>query len=212
VKKLLLAGMILAFASSAYAAPAELPVEMVGYWMPMYDGREMDSHNWPGAMHRIPEWSYEWGISQNGWLGWDGVCNIHDVKQLGEMDYEVEATCGLTDGYPDKPPYKMDPDNVISEDRYQFTLCGEILNVRVLKDRDHDQPAEPEGCKISRSEEEEAGSDAAAEAAGKAAHGAPPSNGITTYFGNEPPHWNPTMADAPSWLLRKDAKPRMRRR
>jgi hypothetical protein len=28
-------------------------------------------------------------------------------------------------------------------------------------------------------------------------------NGITTYFGNEPPHWAPTMADAPSWLTKR---------
>ena len=45
------------------------------------------------------------------------------------------------------------------------------------------------------SEEEEAGSDAAAEAAR--------SNGTTTFYGNEPPHWDPTMADAPSWLKRQ---------
>jgi hypothetical protein len=45
------------------------------------------------------------------------------------------------------------------------------------------------------SEEEEAGSDAAAEAVR--------SNGTTTFYGNEPPHWNPTMADAPSWLKRQ---------
>lgn len=54
------------------------------------------------------------------------------------------------------------------------------------------------------SEEEEAGSDAAAEAAR--------SNGTTTFYGNEPPHWDPTMADAPSWLTRRYTyKPRMRR-
>ena len=56
-----------------------------------------------------------------------------------------------------------------------------------------------ETVECEASEEEEAGSDAAAEAA----RDAPPSNGITTYFGNEPPHWDPTTADAPTWLLRK---------
>jgi hypothetical protein len=208
---MLLAGVMLVCASSAYAAPTELPVEMVGYWMPMYDGRPDDPHNWPGAMHRISKPAYEWEIYQNGWLGWDGVCNIHDIKQLGEMDYEVEATCGLSDGYPDKPPYKMNPDEAITGDRYQLSLCGEILNVRVLKDRDHDQPAEPEGCKISWAQDAVRNASEAEEAAAEAARDAP-SNGITTYFGNDPPHWAPTMADAPSWLLRKYGKPRMRRR
>ena len=150
MKKLVLAGMLLVCAAPAYAASAELPAEMIGYWMPMYDGRPNDPHNWPGAMHRIPEWSYEWEINQNGWLGWDGVCDIHDVKQLGEMDYEVGATCGIIGGESDGH-YTMSPDEAISENRYQFTLCGEILNVRVLKDpiQKIDQPAEPEGCKIS---------------------------------------------------------------
>ena len=101
-------------------------------------------------MNRISEPAYEWEISQNEWVEWDGICKIHDVKQLGEMDYEVGATCGLIDGASDRP-YKMDPNEAINEYRYQFSLCGEILNVRVLKDQNQkiDQPAEPEGCKIS---------------------------------------------------------------
>ena len=79
---------------------------------------------------------YEWEVSQDGWLEWDGICKIHDVKQLGEMDYEVGATCGVIDGYYRKDrPYKMDPREATSEHRYQFTLCGEILNVRDLVDR-----------------------------------------------------------------------------
>lgn len=58
--------------------------------------------------------------------------------------------------------------------------------------------------RFSATEEEEAGSDAAAEAAR--------SNGITTYCGNAPPHWDPTMADAPSWLKKRySVKPRLRR-
>jgi hypothetical protein len=79
VKKLLLAGMIV-FAAPAHAVPAELPAEMTGYWMPMYDGKSIDPHNWPGAMHRISEPAYEWEISQNEWVEWDGICKIHDVK------------------------------------------------------------------------------------------------------------------------------------
>jgi hypothetical protein len=154
VKKLLLAGMI-AFTTPANAAPTELPAEMMGYWEPIHDGKPIDyPHNWPGVMHRISEPAYEWEISQNGWIEWDGICKIHDVKQLGEMDYEVGATCGLIDGKTNgkDKPYVMDPKEDIREYRYQFSLCGEILNVRLLKDqRDPkiDQPAEPEGCKIS---------------------------------------------------------------
>jgi hypothetical protein len=53
------------------------------------------------------------------------------------------------------------------------------------------------------SDEEEAGSDAAAEVA---------RNGITTYFGNEPPYWAPTMADAPSWLTKRYSYKRRLRR
>ena len=124
------------------ASAVELPAEMTGYWMPMYDGRPTDPHDWPGAMHRISKPAYEWVISQNEWIEWDGICKIHDVKQLGEMDYEVGATCGEADG--DKPD-TMDPNGLISEDRYQFTLCGEILNIRKLEDN----KPEPEGCKIS---------------------------------------------------------------
>lgn len=141
---------MIALASPAYAAPPELPVEMTGYWSITYNGKPMDPHNSPGAMHRISEPLYEWEVSQNEWLMWDGICKIHDVKQLGEMDYEVGATCGLLDGASGRP-YKMDPIEAISEYRYQFSLCGEILNVRVLKDPNQkiDQPAEPEGCKIS---------------------------------------------------------------
>ena len=146
MKWVALAGMLLAFAAPAHAAPTELPAEMIGYWQPMDDGKPYDPHNWPGAMHRIPEWSYEWGISQNEWVMWDGICKIHDVKQLGEMDYEVGATCGQIDGS-SSDPFKMDLDEAIGEYRYQFTLCGEILNIRTLKD--DDQPAQPEGCKIS---------------------------------------------------------------
>ena len=73
---------------------------------------------------------------------WDGVCKIHDVKQLGEMDYEVGATCGMNDG---SSADKMDPDFPATEEVYQFSLCGETLNIRSLKD----QPAQPQGCKIS---------------------------------------------------------------
>ena len=146
MKKMLLAGMI-AFTAPAYAAPTELPAEMMGYWA---STKTDDPHNWPGAMHRIPEWSYEWGISQTEWVMWDGICKIHDVKQLGEMDYEVGATCGQIDGL-SSDPFKMDLNEAVSEDRYQFTLCGEILNIRVLKDENQkiDQPAQPQGCKIS---------------------------------------------------------------
>jgi hypothetical protein len=36
--------------------------------------------------------------------------------------------------------------------------------------------------------------------------------GTTTFYGNEPPHWDPTMADAPSWLKKRySVKPRLRR-
>jgi hypothetical protein len=129
------AAMLLLLAAPAYAAPTELPAEMVGYWEPMRDGRLKYPDNWPGAMHRISEPAYEWEISQNGWIEWDGICKIHDVKQLGEMNYEVGATCGLIDGTSKGPPYKMDPKEAISETRYQFSLCGEILKVRLLKDQ-----------------------------------------------------------------------------
>jgi hypothetical protein len=128
----------------ANAATTELPSEMTGYWSPLGYGHELDPHNWPGAMQRIAEPNYEWEVSQDQWLMWDGICKIHDVKQLGEMDYEVRATCGLIKG--DKPPYTEMETNTeyasITEERYQFTLCGDTLNIRELKD----QPAEPDRC------------------------------------------------------------------
>jgi hypothetical protein len=139
---IILVGIMLALVVPATAD--ELPPEMVGYWMPMYDGRPNDPNDFPGVMRRIPEPRYEWEVSRDGWLEWDGICKIHDVKQLGEMEYEVGATCGVIDGSSSKP-YKMSHEDNISEGRYQFSLCGEILHVRALKDR----KAEPEGCKIS---------------------------------------------------------------
>lgn len=67
-------------------------------------------------------------------------------------------------------------------------------------------------------DEEEAGSDAAAlvakdkdeweyrgpEHGGWQRKSAPTAfPGVTSYYGDNPPHWDPTMADAPSWLKRQ---------
>jgi len=93
MKVTVLAGMM-AFAAPAYAAPAELPLlpfEMTGFWEPV---RHLDI-GWPRPMQRIPKDAYEWEVRRTKWLEWDGLCEIHDIKQLGEMDYEVEphAVC-----------------------------------------------------------------------------------------------------------------------
>lgn len=140
MKRLILAAATIMMMTAAHAAPAELPAEMTGFWMPMHS----DSNNDPGPMKRLSEWQYEWEVRQNEWIEWDGFCTIHSVKKLGEMDYEVGATCGLIDGS-SKPTFKMDPNEPTTEEVYQFSMCGDTLNIRVLKD----QPAQPQGCKIS---------------------------------------------------------------
>lgn len=125
--------------AAANAAPTELPEEMFGYWGPAEAWAGFDAKKWPGAFVRLTEPHYEWEVSAKQWIMWDGLCKIHDIKQLGELDYEVWATCGLikSSGGPPytemetDPPYNED----ITEDHYQFSLCGAILTIHDLKDR-----------------------------------------------------------------------------
>jgi hypothetical protein len=143
MKTLTILALVL-LATSAHAAPTELPQEMQGYWLPASSSSDPDMRNWPGVMHRIAKTDYnDIEVQPSLWVMWDGLCKIHDVKQLGEMDFEVAASCGILR---DKTSYEMDPQVPvpITEDRYQFTLCGDSLNIKELQ-----EPAQPQGCKIS---------------------------------------------------------------
>jgi hypothetical protein len=134
---------LVAFATGAHAAPAELPQEMIGHWLPSsINASHSDVNNWPGPLQRKADGEIE--VQPKLWVMWDGLCKIHDVKQLGEMDYEVAASCGILKNL---TSYEMEPDVKIfpiNEERYQFTLCGDSLNIRELQDT-----AQPQGCKIS---------------------------------------------------------------
>jgi hypothetical protein len=141
--KTLITALVLLVTIPAHAADV-LPDGMVGYWRPTDHYDKYDAWH----MTRIPKWEYEWTVKNNSWEEWDGACKIHDVKELGANDYEVWATCGvypeavnLTD---DVDPGKIDGEPW--EDHYQFSLCGETLTVKDLKEG---QPVKEEGCKIS---------------------------------------------------------------
>lgn len=152
----LIALALVLWASVASAAPPELPDAMLGYWGPHAKGPGSYPDNYPGMMQRLPHDAYEWIVFKDAWVMWDGYCQIHDVKQIGDMDYEVGAMCGMAHcELRDKKcaSYSLETDRNlgdITDDRFQFTLCGEYLTIRQLTGPAmRSIEAQPMGCKLS---------------------------------------------------------------
>jgi hypothetical protein len=94
MQKIIFAVAALAISSPAVAADHvkttwQLPDIMVGRWNGSGSGVSYDKNNWPGDFVREPGRYSDWRITKDTYEPWDGTCKIHDVKELGEDDYEV---------------------------------------------------------------------------------------------------------------------------
>ena len=87
MKKLLLAGVMLAFASPAYAE-VQLPDAMLGSWS-MGDEE--------GIMDRTDKDSGDFVVEKDAYYAVDTACTIVHIEKL-ENSYIVQASCAYDDG------------------------------------------------------------------------------------------------------------------